>query len=696
MSHRIHLSKYDTPAAPPDYFEEIQKRARDRWDQLEGDPELAGPWEQLFRQVQSPRHVVSELLQNADDAGAREAGVSIGDGEFVFWHNGEDFTREQFGSICRFAYSNKRTLHTIGFRGIGFKSTFSLGDEVRLLTPTLAVKFRRSRFTEPIWISGTPHPTRTEVRVKFRDEFQKVELEKNLHDWLQSPASLLFFHSVRKLQIEGTGIHWRTVAAGPVPNSHYLALDDQTASRVLLLRSGEESLPQEAVNEILEERGIIGDGTSEMPPARVEVVLGIESLLYVVLPTGVRTSLPFACNAPFIQDPARFLIKEPANSPTNRWLLRRIGQLAGATMVTWVQREDLSLHERAKAYELLSDVNRNDASIQGSVATIVELAIEEQLIESDYFLTESGTVVDSENCVDVPHELHDVWTSQQISSLFDESGRQLLCRTINSQSRAKLLSWNLAAVKREEILDCLEAYRLPRPDSWAQLLQLWLFVADDVCRYVPYRENSRRQVCIFPVKNDTTLHAANEVVRIGEKRILQSDDDWEFVNEFLLTVDQDWLSFLTDQLKRADEEKNTGLRRRLDAAQKVLETVKLQSATDVSRIIEIVSRGLGDECTQEDAIRLAQIAAKLSANVTDTFQFMTRDKCLTTRGEQILCDARGELESLIEPKWYTEHSIVDEYEKEFLSCTRDVTPLYRLGIRVVRGIVLSSSEGLMD
>lgn len=118
----------------PDYFDNIRIRAGARWDQLEKDPELAGPWHQLFRQVQSPRHVVSELLQNADDAGATEATVDICNGEFIFSHNGKDFTEEHFASLCRFGYSNKRALHTIGFRGVGFKSTFSLGDEVRLLS----------------------------------------------------------------------------------------------------------------------------------------------------------------------------------------------------------------------------------------------------------------------------------------------------------------------------------------------------------------------------------------------------------------------------------------------------------------------------------------------------------------------------------------------------------------------------------
>src|SRR5690606_23860960 len=106
----------------PAFFDGIRDRAARRWDQLEQDPELAGPWHQLFKQVQSPRHVVSELLQNADDAGATSAAVDIVNGEFVFSHNGGDFTAEHFASLCRFGYSNKRALHTIGFRGIGFKS----------------------------------------------------------------------------------------------------------------------------------------------------------------------------------------------------------------------------------------------------------------------------------------------------------------------------------------------------------------------------------------------------------------------------------------------------------------------------------------------------------------------------------------------------------------------------------------------
>ena len=137
----------------PAFYETIRQKAAGRWDQLEQDPELAGPWHQLFKQVQSPRHILSELLQNADDAGATEASVRIENQTFIFEHNGEDFSDEHFASLCRFGYSNKRALHTIGFRGIGFKSTFSLGDCVKLFTPSLSVCFHRRRFTEPHWLS---------------------------------------------------------------------------------------------------------------------------------------------------------------------------------------------------------------------------------------------------------------------------------------------------------------------------------------------------------------------------------------------------------------------------------------------------------------------------------------------------------------------------------------------------------------
>lgn len=54
----------------PPFFDSVRAASENRWDQIERDRELGGAWWLLFRQVQNPGHVLSELLLNADDAGA--------------------------------------------------------------------------------------------------------------------------------------------------------------------------------------------------------------------------------------------------------------------------------------------------------------------------------------------------------------------------------------------------------------------------------------------------------------------------------------------------------------------------------------------------------------------------------------------------------------------------------------------------
>ena len=354
----------------PDYFDQVRKDAQEDWAVWD-TPRRGGAVWQMFKQVQSPRHVVSELLQNADDAGATEAAVDLQDGKLVFTHNGEDFTAEHFASLCRFGYSNKRALHTIGFRGIGFKSTFSLGDEVRLATPTLSVAFHRERFTEPVWCDIAKHPSRTSVEVAIKDEHRRRDLEKNLKEWLRSPASLLFFHHIRSLRIGDEEVRWESQGAGPIPDSEWMSLSSSPEKKHLLIRSWAEDFPAEALEEIRQERMVPVDEDSTFPPCRVEIVLGLEGRLFVILPTGVTTDLPFACNAPFVQYPARVKIKDPETSPTNRWLLRRAGELAAKALLAWVSDETLDADQRAQAYHLLSDVDREENSLEGSCAATI-------------------------------------------------------------------------------------------------------------------------------------------------------------------------------------------------------------------------------------------------------------------------------------------------------------------------------------
>ena len=84
------------------------------------------------------------------------------------------------------------------------------------------------------------------------------EVEKNLDEWLKSPVSLLFFKKIRRLQIGDSEVHWQSLGPGPIAESEWMALDQKAEDPLLLVRSGEESFPSEALDEIRQERMLGG------------------------------------------------------------------------------------------------------------------------------------------------------------------------------------------------------------------------------------------------------------------------------------------------------------------------------------------------------------------------------------------------------------------------------------------------------
>jgi hypothetical protein len=656
--------------SPPEYFGEIRSTASRMWDQLDADSHLAGPWHQLFRQVQSPRHVLSELLQNADDAGATEAAVSLQGDEFVFSHNGEDFEAEHFASLCRFGYSNKRALHTIGFRGVGFKSTFSLGGEVRLFTPTLSVAFRKRRFTEPVWLETHHNSGRTEVRVPITDSHRKIEVEKNLEEWFRSPASLLFFRCIRSLRIGEREVRWEPRGAGPVEDSECMGLTTELDKSYLLIRSAGEEFREDALEEIRSERMLSMEEDMAFPPCRVEIVLGLEGRLFVILPTGVKTELPFACNAPFVQDPARLKIKDPETSPTNRWLLERLGKLAAGAMLGWLKRNDLPLEGRCDAYDLFPDVNRDEPSIEGSCAAIVERAFESALEDQFFLLTEDKLVAKWGECVAVPETILDVWSTDQVKAFFVDAEQSILCRQIGPGARKKLIHWGCVEEReKSSILESLVSKHLPKPAS-RKLLILWEYLSSDIAGY--YFRQRRKDLRIFPVRGKEVLYSAKELVRLGEDRLLKSQEDWEFLAPYLLVIDQNWPRFLTKQRREAEERGDQELEKRVASASAVLSALGHDQASDMSLVIGQVSKKFFSQeaCSLEDCVRLAQLAATFGASAPEDFQFVTRDRYRRPVNQQILADLSYDLDTFVEADWYEGHVLADHYTSNFVSCSK--------------------------
>ncbi|MGI8424433.1 MAG: sacsin N-terminal ATP-binding-like domain-containing protein [Chloroflexota bacterium] len=682
---------------PPPYFDAVRRRAREDWDALEARPDLAGPWWQLFRQVQSPRHVLSELLQNADDAGATWARAGLVDGALLFEHDGEDFDENAFQSLCRFGFSNKRRLHTIGFRGVGFKSTFSLGPRVDVYAPTLAVAFHQRRFTEPEWVGDAraEAPRHTTIRVSIDHADKLRQMEGELARWAETPVPLLFFRSVQRLELQGEIIAKAPPKCGPVPGSYWVDLHGRETDRVLHVVSEEEEFPADAMEEVRRERG---EADFELPPCRVELVLGIDGdqRLYAVLPTDVEIDVPFSVNAPFVQDPAREGIRAPSTSPTNTWLLRRAGELAASAMLGWLGDTDRALEERAAAYALAPAPASQAGWDNGQQATrLIAEAFGERANQAPCLLTQEGNLAAAGSCRALPAELHDVWDAPTLRGLFGGDKAHLLAGEVGGAARDALRKWQWIDVATPaQVAERLTqptgwaAYSVkpvPRPASDEQILVLWDFLQSRVGPQHGTVYYSVKRWIVVPTRHRPELKPPADILVVGGKEPALSDDEWEFLTGQVAVADPLWLRRIAEA--PADEQGKTRLvrarepARRLGLEQRVgVQQVVDKAATEAFDASRLASLGAA-------AVRLAQIAAKVAAQVRPSFRYLCQDGKWRPASDGLVTGNDASVEELFPKSWLAARTVSDAY-------TAGLSPDELLGWR--RWASTTARSGLHD
>lgn len=123
-----------------DLFRKLSESRRKVAETL-ANPATAGLWRLIVDKYSGKAHFVYELLQNADDAGAKNVRLLLKYNQFRFIHDGSrhfsvsdvdtEDTDEKVGDInalCSIGHSTKIGENKIGKFGIGFKSIFSYCD----------------------------------------------------------------------------------------------------------------------------------------------------------------------------------------------------------------------------------------------------------------------------------------------------------------------------------------------------------------------------------------------------------------------------------------------------------------------------------------------------------------------------------------------------------------------------------------
>ena len=115
-------------------------------------------------------------------------------------------------------------------------------------------------------------------------------------------------------------------------------------------------------------------------------------------------------------------------------------------------------------------------------------------------------------------------------------------------------------------------------------MNLWSYIAPEVTSWQCHDADRLR---IVPVQGKEVLYSASEVVRLGEKKLLQSEDDWEFLAGHLIVLDQNWTRFLAEQ--RRDKADGDGRGDPTQGAFAVLKKIGLDDTSDVNAVIERVA-----------------------------------------------------------------------------------------------------------
>lgn len=302
---------------------------------------------QLVLESFAPEHVVTELLQNADDVGATFAEIELTDDGIFFSHNGEEFNEDYLKALCDIGQTTKKADIHIGFMGVGFKAVFKVSDRPHVFSGPFKFYFTREDVIVPYWLDEVPTevqkhlrnlltifflPFRTDLPMEIKDSLKETSLTK------LEPLSLVFLKNIEKMKItSGATVREFTKRRKPISKS---SLTKELVSITEKWEGKERTynylvftkifkIPESAKNDYRAKES----GRADLETTAVtlgfslkdDLIEPVKSVLYTFLPTPFETGLSFAVNCDFLLNTQRSEIDFA--SRWNLWLLDSVGDV---------------------------------------------------------------------------------------------------------------------------------------------------------------------------------------------------------------------------------------------------------------------------------------------------------------------------------------------------------------------------------
>ena len=644
-------------------FERTRREAEKRWRQRVDNEEHRELFRAKFEEVRrSPHHVISELLQNAEDVGASEAEVQVRPDRILFRHNGRDFSEDEFDAFCKLGVSSKKHLFTIGFMGVGSKSVFAVGDSFEIHSDSLHVQFDVENVTVPVWINCSPdyRAAWTTYLISLRDADARGRIDASLRRWLSNPCSIALFTNLSRLDASGRVVTVRRSAPVGMMAPLTVVASDGTTQRVTRLSSESFSFPHACVAEIQRIRS-----TDRVPNAHVEVLIGssVDGQVSIVLPTKMSLPIPFAINGPFLPDSTRERIQDPEDSPTNAFLLAEIGTLVAEHVATTAANDALSIDERLRAYELIPpDDDDRVGLLERHCLSAIFQGVRRRLSESRFLLLANGDLAAPGEACDVPPVFHQVWTPDEIKSTLPDERSVLAPRIArNAVDRMASVEW-IVALDDMQVRALLSGNSTtPRPYDTHKLHVLWSYCEQLTSDYL--QRSTAPRLNVFPVTGSAGLESAARVCRINEDVRNRAADLWHFIQRHVGILDAHVIDYEACEACLPEDKGRVG---------EFLKRAGVAGTTSHDSVLRMcwaaVRKAGGGRSDNVDTLRLALL---LNAQLPDDFEVFCRDGVARSSSQALICPTGHTSASILPTSWLHTHAISDEYRSSCATTDQD-------------------------
>ncbi|SHF26132.1 restriction endonuclease [Alkalibacter saccharofermentans] len=290
-----------------------------------------------------------ELLQNADDTGAKKViAFTVGD-SLIVANDGRPFDKNDIMAICRSGASDKQRGNNIGYRGIGFKSTTTISTEIVIHSANAFFTFSKSVCAKTLGMQADRVPT---VRIPFlydektltkelRTVLSKYKCDGFTTFFIFTGANITKFIGELETFDEGWLLFLKSVAKVEINCSYYSkkceVVRNQLNNKDCIVGIAGKDKQWYLITSNNVSLAFKYDSVKGIIPCENE-----EAVFHCFLPTLDKTGFPFKVNADFSTDPSRkhIILDEITNAS-----IKSLQHLYAETIVHVARTNDVRLYQ---------------------------------------------------------------------------------------------------------------------------------------------------------------------------------------------------------------------------------------------------------------------------------------------------------------------------------------------------------------